>query len=53
MEFERTNKKLKYIIVSEIVIDPGDNEQEVQEVLEKARELGEAEIVDIQVIEED
>lgn len=52
MEFGKTNKKLKYIIVSEIIVEP-ENAEEIQEVLEKAREQGESEIVDIQLIEEE
>lgn len=52
MEFPRTNKKIKYVIVGEITVSPGED-SEVESVLDRIREFGEAEIVDILIVEED
>lgn len=53
MEFPQTNKKIKYTIVGQITIDAGEDSSGVNEVLEAMREIGEAEIVDVNIIEPD
>lgn len=52
MEFPRTNKKIKYVVVGEIIVNPGDD-SEVESVLDKIREFGEAEVVDLSIIEDE
>lgn len=51
MEFPKTNKKIKYVIVGEIVVDADGREaRDVESVLDTIREIGEAEIVDVSII---
>lgn len=52
MDFEKTNKKIKYIIAAEVIIDP-EEENEIRDYLDKFREIGDAEIVDIEIVEKD
>jgi hypothetical protein len=52
MEFPKTNKKIKYVIVGEVIVDPGED-REIESVLDKIREVGEAEVVDIAIVDDD
>lgn len=51
MDFPRTDKKIKYTIVGQITIDAGDDPKEVNTVLQALRDIGEAEVVDVEVVE--
>ena len=52
MDYPRTNKKVKYTLVAQVAVNPGEDAQ-VDEILKVLREVGEAEVVDVDVVDPD
>ena len=50
MEFPKTAKKIKYTLIGQITIEAGED-AEIQSILDAMRNFGEAEIVDVEVLE--
>lgn len=51
MDYPRTNKKIKYTVIGQVVIDAGEGPGEVNAILQALRDIGEAEVVDVEVVE--
>lgn len=52
MDFPRTTKKIKYTLIGQITVNAGED-AEIESVLEAMRGVGSAEVVDVEIVEEE